>query len=106
MCLYGEPAYPLRVHLQGPYKRVIQTPQQQAFNTSMSTVCESVGWLFRYIVEYFKFLDFKNNLKIQLSPIGKYYIVAAILRNALTCLYRNQTEFFDLEPLLLQEYFS
>jgi len=107
LCLYGDPAYPLRVHLQGPYKHAVLTPLQEAFNTSMSGVRESVEWLFRDIVEYFKFIDFKKNLKIQLSSVGKYYIVCAIFRNALTCLYGNYTStFFDLEPPTLQEYFS
>ena len=64
LCLYGDPAYPLRVHLQGPYKHAVLTPLQEAFNTSMSGVRESVEWLFRDIVEYFKFIDFKKNLKI------------------------------------------
>ena len=31
--------------------------------------------------------------------VGKMYIVCAMLRNALTCLYKNQTsEYFQLEP--------
>ena len=107
LCLYGDLAYPLRVHLQGPYKHAVLTPLQEAFTTSMSGVRESVEWLFRDIVEYFKFIDFKKNLKIQLSSVGKYYIVCAIFRNALTCLYGNHTStFFDLEPPTLQEYFS
>ena len=107
LCLYGDPAYPHRVHLQGSYKHAVLNPLQEAFNTSMSGVRESVEWLFRDIVEYFKFIDFKKNLKIQLSSVGKYYIVCAILRNALTCLYGNHTStFFDLEPPTLQEYFS
>ena len=54
-------------------------------------------WLFGDIVNYFKFIDFKKNLKIGLSNIGKLYIVCAVLQNALTCLYGNLTsEFFDL----------
>ena len=103
LCLYEDPAYPLRVHLQGPYKHAVLNTLQEAFNTSMSGVRESVEWLFRDIVEYLKFIDFKNNLKIQLSSVGKYYIVCAIFRNALTCLYGNHTStFFDLEPPTLQ----
>mgnify|MGYP001800002814 CR=1 FL=1 len=31
--------------------------------------------------------DFKKNLKIGLNSVGKMYVVCAILRNALTCLY-------------------
>ena len=52
-------------------------------------------------------LDFKKNLKIDLSSIGKMYVVCAILHNALTCLYHNQTsDFFNLEPPTLNEYFT
>ena len=107
LCLYGDPAYPLRVHLQGPYRHAVMTPQMQQFNSSMSAVRTSVEWLFGDIVNYFKFIDFKKNLKIGLSSVGKMYIVCAILRNALTCLYKNQTSlYFDLEPPTLQEYFN
>ena len=37
----------------------------------MSQVRVSVEWLFGDIVNYFKFLDFKKNLKIGMSSIGK-----------------------------------
>ena len=74
---------------------------------SMSNVRTSVEWLFGDIVEYFKFMDFKKNLKIGLSSIGKLYVVCALLRNALTCLYGNSTSsFFELDPPTLEEYFS
>lgn len=32
MCIYGDPAYPLRVQLQGPFKYAVLTPQMQQFN--------------------------------------------------------------------------
>lgn len=99
LCIYGDPAYPLRVHLQAPFRNAVMTPQMQEFNRSMSAVRTSVEWLFGDIVNYFKFIDFKKNLKIGLSAVGKMYIVCAILRNALTCLYKNQTSlYFNLEP--------
>ena len=63
MCVYGDPAYPHRVHLQCPHRHARLTVQQEAFNSAMSTVRESVEWLFQDIIEYFKFLDFKKNLK-------------------------------------------
>ena len=73
----------------------------------MSAVRSSVEWLFGDIISYFKSLDLKKNLKIGLSSVGKMYIVSALLQNALTCLYGNQTSsFFDLEPPTLEEYFS
>ena len=79
----------------------------KSYNTAMSTVRSSVEWLFGDIINYFKFLDFKKNLKIGLCSIGKMYIVSALLQNALTCLYGNLTStFFDLDPATLEEYFS
>ena len=78
MCLYGDPAYPLRVHLQGPFRNPHLTPLMEAYNSSMSSVRVSVEWLFGDIIKYFKFVDFKKNLKIGMSSIGKMYIVCAI----------------------------
>ena len=72
----------------------------------MSQLRVSVEWVFGDIVNYFKFVDFKKNLKIGLSSVGKFYVVSALLRNALTCLYGNTTSaFFDLPPPALNEYF-
>ena len=79
----------------------------EMFNESMSAVRSSVEWLFGDIVNYFKFLDFKKNLKIGLSQVGKMYIVCSILRNALTCLYSNTTaDFSGLDPPSLNDYFN
>ena len=107
MCLYGDPAYPLRVHLQAPYRRDHLTPEMAEFNKSMSTARVSVEWIFGDICNYFKFIDFKKNLKIGLSNVGKMCMVSALLRNALTCLQGNLTSnFFQLDPPSLENYFS
>lgn len=106
MCLYGDPAYPLRTHLQAPFRMVQQNADMQAFNKSMSAVRISVEWLFGDVVSSFKFVDFKKDLKVALSSVGKMYIVAGILRNALTCMYGNTTStYFGLSPPTIQEYF-
>lgn len=52
MCLYGDPAYPLRVHLQAPFRNAVLTPGMQAFTPSMSVVRGSVEWLFGDIINY------------------------------------------------------
>ena len=79
----------------------------EAYYSSMSSVRSSVEWLFGDIVIYFKFIDFKKNLKIGLSSVGKMYIVCALLRNALTCLYGNTTsDIFGCDPPTLQQYFA
>ncbi len=108
LCIYGYPAYPHQIHLQRPFQqRQRLTPEQEAFNQSMSQVRVSVEWIFGELVSYFKFVDFKKNLKLGLSPVGKTYMVSALLRNALTCLYGSNTaEYFGVQPPALEFYFN
>ena len=107
LCIYGDPAYPLHVHLQAPYQVNRLTNLQKGYNTAMSNVRVSVEWLFKEILTYFAFVDFKKNLKKGLSAIGKMYVVCALLTNAGTCLYKSQTSnFFGVEPPMLEEYFN
>ena len=64
-------------------------------------------WVFGDVENYFKFTDFKKNLRIGLSAVGKIYIVCALLRNGLTCLYGNSTStFFGVHLPTLEEYFA
>ena len=105
LCLYGDPAYPLRVHLQQPFRNAV-TEDMRQYNKAMSSVRVSVEWLFGEITKYFKFVDFKQQLKICLSPIGKIYIVCAILQNSLACLYGNMvSDYFEIDPPALEDYF-
>ena len=105
-CIYGDLAYPLRAHIQRPFQGARLPQIQQQFNSAMSSVRISVEWLFGDIINFFKFMDFKKNLKTALSPIGKMYLVSGILQNAHTILYGNSTSnYFELEPPNLQQYF-
>ena len=107
MCIYGDPAYPHRPQLQGPFKGNNLTPLQKQYNKAMSEVRASVEWVFGDIVNYFAFMDFKKNLKVELSAVGKMYIVCALLTNAHTCLYKSMTSpFFDLDPPIIENYFQ
>ena len=108
LCIYGDPAYPHRVQLQGPFKGAHITPLQESWNKAMKEVRVSVEWVFGDIVNYFKFVDFKKkNMKIKLSAIGKMYIICALLHNARSCLYGSTTEkYFDVIPPHLRDYFS
>jgi len=63
MCLYGDPAYPLGVHLQAPFRVGILTRDMEMFNESMSVVRSSVEWLFGDIVNYFKCLKKKKKIE-------------------------------------------
>ena len=107
LCIYGDPAYPLRIHLQAPFRGPGLTHIQKQYNKAMSRVRVSVEWVFGDIVNYFAFVDFKKNLKIGLSSIGKMYLVCGIIRNAHTCLYHSvATKYFGMEPPSLQDYFQ
>ena len=107
MCVYGDPAYPLRPQLQAPFRGAVLTDDMKRFNTVMSSVRVSVEWLFGDVVNQFKFVDFKKSLKVALSPIGKMHITSAVLNNALICMYGNNTStFFGINPPTVHEYFQ
>ena len=106
LCIYGDPAYPLRLHLQGPFRGAGLTPIQSAWNESMSEVRVSVEWIFGDIINYFKFLDFKKNLKISLSAVGKMYVTCALLHNARVCCYGSTTSgYFDVSAPEIGDHF-
>ena len=94
MCIYKDPAYPLRPQLQAPFRDAHVEEDQELWNQRMSAVRVSVEWLFGDIVNYFKFIDFKKNVKSQLSAVGKMYIVCTILKNARNCFYGSATSKF------------
>ena len=107
LCIFGDAAYPLRRNLLAPYNGAQLTQEQMDFNSSMSKVRVTVEWMCGKVINNFKFTDFKKNLKIGLSCVGKFYRVSAILTNAHTCLYKNNgSQYFAKDPPLLEEYFQ
>ena len=80
LCIYGDPAYPVRSHLQAPYKHNLSDAEKD-FNKAMSSVRVLVEWVFGEITEYFAFIHFKKAQQIALSEAGKMYKVCALLRN-------------------------
>ncbi|KAK7106300.1 uncharacterized protein [Littorina saxatilis] len=107
LCIYGDPAYPQRPHLYRPFLGHNLTPQQQQFNTDMSSVRQVVEFGFGKVVENWAFLDYKKNLKLFLSPVGKLYHVGAILTNCLTCMYPAHgglVNYFEIDPPSIDEY--
>ena len=66
-----------------------------------------VEWVFKEIIWFLAFMDFKKNQKVQLSAVGKMYNTCALLTNVDTCLYKSQTtDMFGIEPPLSVEYFT
>ena len=105
LCLYGDLAYPINLHLLSPFRNA-NGQNQLDFNKAMSEVRVSVEWVFGDLLSYFKFVDFKKQLKLGLSPVGKTYLLCGLLQNARSCLYGNTTsDYFGIQPPTLQEYF-
>ena len=66
----------------------------------------AVEWVFGDIINYFKFLDFKKNLKIGLSAVGKMYIDCTLIQNSHTILYQCiSSEYFGINSPPLDGYF-
>ena len=60
LCIYGDPAYPLRAHLQRSVEDNHFPQEQKDFIKSMKTVRVSVEWVFKEIIRYFASMDFKK----------------------------------------------
>ena len=59
LCIYGDPAYPLRMHLQGPLRRDLNlTPEETAYDRVMCYARVAVEWVFGDIQNYFAFLEY------------------------------------------------
>ena len=63
--VYGNLAYPLRVHLDGPFKNspTGPTPEQISCKGGMAQVRIYMEWVFQDIQKCFDSLDFKKKIK-------------------------------------------
>ena len=52
--------------------------QMQQFSKYMSSVRAAIEWIFGNVLNDFEFVDFKKNLKMGLSSVGKMYIVCGL----------------------------
>ena len=50
LCIYGDPAYPLRPCFQAPFRGAVLTPDQQVWNKSIKEVRVSIEWIFGDII--------------------------------------------------------
>ena len=89
-----------------PFQCAAGTPLQNSWNKAMNQLRVSVEWIFGGILDYFKFLIFKKRLNLQLSTVGKMHIISALMQNARTCMYGNETtSYFDLKSVAIEDYF-
>ena len=75
------------------------------YNRIMSSIGITVEWGFGVITEQWKFLDFRQSMKILECPVTQYYIIAAFLRNLCNCLVGSKTQLhFNAQQLTIDEY--
>jgi len=65
MCIYGDPAYPLRIHLQAPFCNRVLTPQMQGFNicstyVDLQSLKNKNSYLHQYLDKIEKQKSFEN----------------------------------------------
>ncbi|CAN0084944.1 unnamed protein product [Ectocarpus fasciculatus] len=105
--VYGDAAYAVQSHVCRGFRGANLTADQRRYNRELSRVRITVEWTFGRIVGLFPFVDFKNNLQLLLSPVGKFYTNAALLTNAHNALYGSKTStYFSMPPPSLEEYFQ
>ena len=81
--------------------------KQKKDNKLMAVQRIGVEWKFRDIVEEEKFIDCHKSNKIQLSQVGKSFLVAWLLENARNCLYGSSAStYWKPSPPTLEEYFG
>lgn len=107
MYIYGDPAYGETDTVISGLKKVEKlSKEEQDFNTQMSKIRQCVEWSFGKLFNNWKYLKDSDNLKLQVSPISKYFLIAVLLTNAHTSIYGSQTSsYFQLPPPSLSEYF-
>ena len=68
LCIYGDPTYQLSIHLKAPYRQAQVYRDTINYNKAMREVRVTVEWLFGNIKNYFEVTNFKNEMKLCLSP--------------------------------------
>jgi nuclease HARBI1 len=106
--IYGDPAYGVTDWTLSGYKGYLDDEKRKQFNKLMSSVREAVEWNFGLLKALWKFIDFKKQHKILLSPVARIILVAMLLTNCHTCYHEgNQISmYFDLKPPSLEQYLS
>jgi len=104
--LYGDPGYSNQKFIKTGYRNKNNNNEAQLnFNRTMSSLRVSVEYGFGKILQLFAFVDFKKNQKLLLSPVKKFYLVAALFTNIHSCLRGNQVAtYFDCETPILEAY--
>jgi hypothetical protein len=109
--VYDDSAYAPSFGVIGPFIPSINRPltrEEEAANLVMSRerIVVQVEWGFGRVVNYWGLNSLKVQLKLGLSPIASYYMVATLLSNILLCItgYNQISEKYSLNPPSVEEY--
>lgn len=103
--VYGDAGYPVWSHIIGASKGANMADQQIRSNRAMSSLRITVEWMFGGIQNICPFLS--HDKKLFAQPVGRYYVVAALLYNCRCCLYGNEiSEYFEITPPTLESYLN
>ncbi|KAI7854300.1 hypothetical protein BDC45DRAFT_569405 [Circinella umbellata] len=105
--LYGDPAHYHHQNIVAPFavSENDETSRESVYHQKMSKIRVAVEWEFGRTVNLFTFLDYHNNQKAWLSPVGAYYFVGVLFRNIKICLGGGQAcKYFDVRPPTIDEY--
>ena len=106
-CMYADKGYADMSHLIAAYHGANLKQPQIQFNGVLTLVRVSVEWCFGNVSENQMYINFPRCQQLQLQPLRKYYRLAVLLMNAITCLYGSQTSIlFNLKVPSLGEYFD
>ena len=103
--LYGDLAYAQSIYLIGGFHNANVGTDEALYNRIMSSVRITVEWGFGAIIKQWKFLDFRQSMKIFECPVAQYYLNAAFLCNLHNCLVGSKTQsYFNAQQLTIDEY--
>ncbi|RPA99071.1 hypothetical protein L873DRAFT_1835601 [Choiromyces venosus 120613-1] len=107
--VYGDSAYLPVLGVLGLFLEHVGRPlerKEEAANLVMSGERIVVEWGFGHIINYWALNSFRNSLKVGLSPVAGYYMVATLLSNSLLCITGTSqvSEKYNLAPPRIEEY--
>ena len=63
-------------------------------NECMNSCRESIEWNYGDCQKFFSYLDYKKKLPMRKIPLGKIFLCAMLMRNALVAIRGNNTSLF------------
>jgi nuclease HARBI1 len=105
---YADKGYYAKSHGYAAYKGKNLPQLLVDENARMSGQRVGIEWTFGNIANRWAYVDFHKRQKIQMTFVGKYYWLAAILTNCHTCVCGSgpATRYWRVKPPTLAEYFG